>query len=171
MNIQTDKLLLKTENYYAFIDECKGIITEGIFNAREELLKTYWSLGKRIREEFIQQKWAKNNSTELIKQISQDIGKNERDIYYSIKFYDEYSFSSYEEASMKFPDGKNSSWSKMKKNYLLKLKKSNEEIIKENKLPLVTIDDTEAPEGEYTLNLIDIKPVYIKQVIVKRKKI
>ena len=43
---------IEQENWYiSLIDDCQGILTEGIWNYRLTLIKTYHLLGKRILEE------------------------------------------------------------------------------------------------------------------------
>lgn len=101
----TESPILTTEDWYeSLIVDCDAIITEGVFNSRWTLIQTYHDLGERIRKEK-----DKAPTTKLVKQVAKDLDVTERNIWYAVQFYDAYPDIN------QLPEGKNISWSKVKK--------------------------------------------------------
>ena len=90
--------------YETLIDECRDVMTEGLFNHKWELIKCYHQLGKRIQDE--EENMAISS---LIKKVSKDLDINERDIWFSVKMVKEYPDVN------SLPDGKAASWTGVKK--------------------------------------------------------
>jgi len=92
--------------YKELVDECKGLITEGVFNSRWILIETYHKVGERLRTE------KRMKISDLVNASAVDMGVSERKLWYAVKFYDQYPDID------KLPDGKNASWHKIKTQYL-----------------------------------------------------
>lgn len=89
--------------YLALVDDCKAIITEGVFNHRWELIRAYHALGLRINEE------EKNMPVgELVERVAKDLGVTGRTVWYSVQFVSKFPDIN------SLPDGKNISWTKIK---------------------------------------------------------
>ncbi len=107
------------EWYESLVSDCRDIVVEKEFESRWSLIDGYHQLGERIAtdEHFTQN--AKGNARSL-QVLAKNIGIGQRTVYYAIKFYTE------------FPDlnllheGKNTSWSKIIKTYLLPEKTQGE---------------------------------------------
>ena len=103
--------LTTTENYNSLLDDVSSIWTEAVFNSREFLIKGYWEVGQRIRE------FKKGEVTELLQDLSVDINKSERMLWYAVSLYDAFPEYSKIEA---LPEGKNLSMNKLITKYLTK---------------------------------------------------
>jgi hypothetical protein len=105
------------------IEDCKGILTEGIFNSRWELLRTYHELGVRIKEDHGEFERAKIYGQRLCDTIANSLSikpsenspgyeVKPRLIYQCLQFVEKYPDIN------ALPEGKNCSWSKIVKKYL-----------------------------------------------------
>lgn len=101
----------QAEWYQALVEECKAIITEGIFNSRWALVEMYHQLGERIITDENYQKAAKGNYSSL-QGLAKNIGISPRSIYYACEFYEKYP------ELETVPEGKNISWNKILTKYL-----------------------------------------------------
>lgn len=93
-------------------EELSGIVTERVKVAREEILRMHWEVGQTMR------KYEKDTSTKVTALVQWAIGEHlmsERDLWYSIKFYD--AFKDFE-LVYDTPEGQNISWSKVKRSVL-----------------------------------------------------
>ena len=89
----------KLENQ--FLEDCKGIMTEGIFNHRWMLIETYHRLGLRIHEE-------KGDVDDLVSQVTEAIPNlTRRTCLRAVQFAKKYPRLD------KLPLGKNCSWHKV----------------------------------------------------------
>ena len=87
------------EWYPYFLEQCKAIIVETVFVARQSIIEGKWKLGKLVSENL--ESLGKN-----VRQVGQDIGVSHSELYACIQF------------SEKYPDlekfletkGKNVSW-------------------------------------------------------------
>jgi hypothetical protein len=91
-----------------FVEECKAIVTEAVFNSRWSLVEGYWNLGKRVREEFGE----KTYGQKIAQGLAESIGVSERTINYAVEAYDKYPQLD------TLPEGKNISWNKLITKYL-----------------------------------------------------
>lgn len=97
------------EWYQALVEDCKDIITEGIFNWRWTLIETYHGVGSRILAENENFDRSQIYGQQIVQQIAKSLGRSERTLRYAIQF------------AREFPDpnllpwGKNASWSKVVK--------------------------------------------------------
>ena len=129
-------IILETENWFkALIEDLRAILTEGIFNYRWTLIKTYHLFGRRILED-------KDNFTKggytidgMSQHVATSLEKSQRTVEYALQFVRKYPDLD------KLPEGKNLSWHKIVKNYLPELK--------ENKITIPI------PKGKYGLIVID----------------
>jgi hypothetical protein len=96
------------EEYRELIDEVKGTMTEGIFNARQEVLKTHWEVGKYIRK--FADKEGHLGVTDLLKHLAVDTNISDRTLWYSVQFFDKFPT---QEKFNNLPHGKSISWSKV----------------------------------------------------------
>ncbi len=107
-----------TQEYEALVEECQAIITEGIWNYRVEKILAYGQLGERIFNDSIFKKYGKGNLA-FLQAIAEDIGISYSDICRAIQFYEKFQIVSPEDAGWdSFREGKNISWSKIKRLYL-----------------------------------------------------
>ena len=101
------KSIEQEEWYKSLIEDCQSLLTEGIWNYRLTLIKTYHLLGKRILEENDNFKREKIYGEKIVSHVSQSLGQSPRTIWRAIQFV------------QKFPDldmlpgGKNISWNKI----------------------------------------------------------
>ena len=102
--------LTKNEALQALEEDCKSIMSEGIFAYRQTLLKTYHLLGKRIVEELETNKSIKEQ--ELRSYMTRSLKLSDRTLRRAIQFARK--FESIED----LPDGKNASWWKVCNIYL-----------------------------------------------------
>jgi hypothetical protein len=104
---------LREEWYDSLIDECKGILTERVFNSRWELILAHWELGKRILSDNNYHKFKKDEA--FVSTMARDIGCSIGNLYQSIKAYEKYPE---ENMLQRLPEGKNISWYKIVKEHL-----------------------------------------------------
>ena len=97
--------------YELLVDDCKAIMTEGIFNSRWTLLETYHQLGERIvtdnnfdRKEVYGKK--------IIAGLRESLRTSESTIWRAVQFYEKYP------QLETVPEGKNISWNKIITKYL-----------------------------------------------------
>ena len=82
-----NKEIIKKEDWYkGLIDDCQAILTEGIWNYRLTLIKTYHLLGKRILEENDNFEREKIYGERLCHTVSQSLGQSERTIWRAMQF-------------------------------------------------------------------------------------
>jgi hypothetical protein len=93
---------LPSEDYKALCDEIKATITEGVFNSRWELLRTYHEVGKLISD----------YKDITVSRLSTDTSISQRTLERCVQFYEK--FPDME----KLPEGKNISWHKIVNHYL-----------------------------------------------------
>jgi len=93
-----------TEKYNHLIEQCEAIITERYYRHKMELIEMYHELGESIRQAVGPTK----QITKSVRDIAQDLGVSERNIWYAVQFYDQYS------TIEKLPDEKATSWTKIK---------------------------------------------------------
>ena len=144
MGKEITKSIEQEEWYNSLIEDCQSILTEGIWNYRLTLIKTYYLLGKRILEDedkFTKAGYLKDGMssqvTTSLRMVSQ------RTIERAIQF------TRYVEKELKgnldlLPGGKNISWHKICNELLPEPKKEN--------IPL--------PEGKYQVIYADIPWAY-----------
>jgi len=109
MNTELEKIevgVIQGDEYQNLIEECKGIITEGIFKSNWVLVEAYHGLGNVLRN------FKTKSITKLVKQVSQDINKSERTLWWAVQFYDKCP-----ELKM-LPYGKEVTWRKIVTQYL-----------------------------------------------------
>jgi len=127
------KELITNDWYNNLVDDCKAIITEGVFTSRWALIETYHKLGQRILED--KDNFTKSGYTVdgMSQRIASSLGKSQRTVQQAIQFV------------RKFPDmgalpkGKNISWNKV----------CNE------LLPVLKTEKIELPEGKYSVIYAD----------------
>jgi hypothetical protein len=73
-----------TDRYNYLIEQCSAIITERYYRHKMELIEMYHELGESIRQAVGPTK----QITKLVSDIAQDLGVSERNIWYSVQFYD-----------------------------------------------------------------------------------
>ena len=101
-----DLIVSRTEDYDQLVEECRGIITEGVFHSRWVLVEAYHDLGKTLRN------YKCDSISKLVIQVAEDLEKSARTLWFAIQFYDKYPVL--EEA----PFGKNVTWRKIVNQYL-----------------------------------------------------
>lgn len=133
MEKEITKSIEQEEWYQSLIEDCQAILTEGIWNYRLTLIKTYHLLGDRILED-------KDNFTKggytidgMSSHVATSLGKSQRTIERAIQFRQKFP-----ELDM-LPEGKNISWHKICNTLLPEPKEEN--------IPL--------PEGKYSVLLAD----------------
>lgn len=94
--------ILSQHWYENLVDECKGILTEGVFNSRWVLIETYHKVGELLRNE------KRMPISKLVNACAADMNVSERKLWHAVKFYDKYPDID------KLPEGKNISWYKIK---------------------------------------------------------
>jgi hypothetical protein len=97
------------DDYDSLKEDIDSIITEAVFNSREDLIKGYWEVGQRIRV------FTKGNVTKLLQDLALDINKSERTLWYAVQFYDKY--PEYHKIN-ELEEGKNLSWNRIIKKYI-----------------------------------------------------
>ena len=128
------KIILENQDWYkSLIEDCGAILTEGIFNYRWTLIKTYHLFGRRILED-------KDNFTKggytidgMSQHVATSLEKSQRTVEYALQFVRKYPDLD------KLPEGKNLSWHKIIQNYLPKPKEE---------IPL--------PKGKYQIIYMDL---------------
>lgn len=110
------KRKIQKETWYSdLVDECKGLITEGVFNSRWILIETYHKVGELLRNE------TRMEISKLLSMCAVDMGVSERKLWYAVEFYDKYPKLD------ELPEGKNISWTKIKTKYLTEGKETKED--------------------------------------------
>lgn len=112
MTNKSTTILQDQEWYQALIEDCQGILTEGIWNYRLTLIKTYHLLGKRILEENDNFKRERIYGERIANTVGESLGKSRQTIGYAIRFAKKYSDLDL------LPEGKNISWHKICNQYL-----------------------------------------------------
>jgi len=128
------KNLEQEEWYRALIEECQAILTEGIFNYRWTLIKTYHLLGKRILADYDKfKKRGIKKEKEIRSYMTRDLNQSDRTIRRAVQFAEKFPDLN------TLPEGKNISWYKICNLYLPEPKASKIEL----------------PEGKYRTLVID----------------
>jgi hypothetical protein len=128
--------LIKIENeewWISLIEDCQSILTEGIWNYRLTLIKTYHLLGKRILEENDNFERTKIYGKRLCNAVAVSLGKSERTIFQAIQFV-----KTFPNLDL-LPEGKNISWHKICNN-LLPVPKEDKIIVPEGKFSVLLAD-------------------------------
>lgn len=107
-NIISKAHILKTSDFYiALKEEIDAVRVETVFNAQEILLKGKFEIGelisKNVSKEF--------KITELVHYLSEDLKFSERELWYCVKYYEQFKVL---EKNPEFTQ-KNISWNKVKK--------------------------------------------------------
>lgn len=110
---------LALDEYKLLKDDIDAIIDKAVFNSRQELIEGYWEVGQRIRQ------FRKGEVTKLLQDLSLDLNKSERMLWYAVQFYDKFPVLNEIE---KLEEGKNLSWNKIITKYLPNSRKEKEEI-------------------------------------------
>lgn len=111
MDIVKKDIILKPE----FIEELKGLLTEGEFTARWTIIETYHTLGRRIVEES-----AGSSIDHLVQALAPALERSERSLWYAIQFYKKFP------EIQQLPEGKSISWNKIITQYLPQGKTTHE---------------------------------------------
>ena len=121
MGKEITKSIEQEEWYNSLIEDCQSILTEGIWNYKLTLIKTYHLLGKRILEENDNFKRKKVYGEKIVSQVSQSLKQGNRTIWRAIQFARQYPDLDL------LPEGKNISWHKICNELLPKIKNNKEE--------------------------------------------
>lgn len=105
--VKAERSLIGQDWYDLLIEDCKATVVEGVFNARQELLRCYHDLGTRILKEKANFDRSGVYGQEIVQRIAESMDKSSRTIYYAIQFAS--AFSSLDA----LPEGKNISWTKV----------------------------------------------------------
>ena len=110
-NLPTD-IIEEQDWYKSLVDDCQSVITEGVFNSRQDLLQAYHQLGERILED--EKKFEETGiyGEGITKRVSLSLNLSQRTIQYAIKFAKKFP------DIQQLPEGKNISWHKMVSKYL-----------------------------------------------------
>jgi len=84
------KKLNEQDWFQSLIDDCRSLLTEGIYNYRLTLIKVYHLLGKRILEENDNFKREKVYGERLCHAVSESLGQSQRTIWRAIQFAKKY---------------------------------------------------------------------------------
>lgn len=115
--VTEQSLPLREEWYEALVNDLKATKVETEFIAREEFLKGKWLIGKRIATDENVKKYSKE-SAKLIKQLAQDIGCSEVNLYFCRQFYEQFPVDTEDNLIASLPEGKNISWHRITQLYL-----------------------------------------------------
>jgi len=111
------------DQYDQLVEDCRAIITERVYNSRQELILGYGEVGERIYNDEQYKKFGKGNQ-EFVERLFQDIGIGKTTGYRCLQFYEKFCkgkvLSSVAET---FEEGKNISWNKICNKYLPEGKK------------------------------------------------
>jgi hypothetical protein len=100
------------------VDEVQAVFTEHEFNARWTIIEGHHKVGEMLREA---EKAHEMNITELVRVCATEGNMSERKLWYSVKFYDTFPVLAL------LPEGKDVSFSKIRKKYLTESTDSEEE--------------------------------------------
>lgn len=128
----------ESNEYILLIDDCRSIISEGVFRSRQELIEMYETLGNRIINDSLYKKWGQNTQGRFMSELVDDVGKSRSTLYYATQYVEKLDNKEFSMTVEKL--GKNISWSKIKA--LLPAPKENR-----IELPI--------PKGEYGLIVVD----------------
>ncbi len=92
----------------SLVEDCKAILTEGVFNSRWELIICYHKLGERINSEKLEGVYGQKT----VSHLAQSLNTSRRTLYRACQFAEKYP-----DVNL-LPDGKNISWSKIITNLL-----------------------------------------------------
>lgn len=110
MNEQNQKNEMSTQDWYqSLTEDCSAIVTEAEFTSRWSLIEGYHELGRRLSEE---RENLQGKKKELMKQLSKELKKSERTLYYTVQFYE-----AFPDLAL-LPEGKNISWHSITSKYL-----------------------------------------------------
>lgn len=112
MSNELTTTLQDQEWYQALVEDCQSILTEGIWNYRLTLIKTYHLLGRRILEENNNFKREKIYGKRIANTVGESLGTSRQTIGYAIQFAQKYPNLD------ELPEGKNISWHKIVRDYL-----------------------------------------------------
>lgn len=101
--------IVKDEAYEHLLQEIKAIETERSCNERMERIYMYHEIGVLIRDF---QQGHNFGVTQFIKELHKDLKYSERSLWFAKDFADK--FPTIEEAEAALPDGKATSWTKVK---------------------------------------------------------
>jgi hypothetical protein len=101
--------IVKGDWFDALVDEISAIFVEHEFDARWRIIEGHHEVGKLLKE--TSDKY-EVGITELVNRCAVALEVSERKLWYSVKFFDK--FPSLE----KLPEGKNTSFSQIRKKYL-----------------------------------------------------
>jgi len=108
---------LRQQDWYVYlIEELEATKTEGEYNARWELIKTYHAIGKILTEQLENFSGAKVYGSQIYETVAEDINKSTVTVYKAVQFYKKYPNAIEDVSSV--PEGKDISWSKIVKKYL-----------------------------------------------------
>lgn len=100
-----NELVIKDEGYGLLLEEIKATLIEKSFEERMVRIEMYHLIGASLRN-------YGRDITMLTKEVSKDLNLSERSLWSAIKFYDTYPTV---ESLESLPDGKATSWNKIKK--------------------------------------------------------
>lgn len=164
----SDNIENRPEWYAAFLEECRAIITETVYNSRIELLQGKWELGKRITEQENLFNQRAVYGLQIIETIARDLGRGTSDIWYCVQFFKTYPESEFSAVMEKLPEGKSISWQKVKTVYLPKHTEKKKRRVLFMSFPVEAGQSRPVGEhGSYTNNLSE--PVFVK-VYVEREE-
>lgn len=93
------------------VEELKSLLIEAEFNSRWMLIEAYHSAGKMINEVYSTE-GNPLTKEQVVQHIAGKLGKSERTLWYSVKFYEVYPDLN------ALPEGKNVGWNQVVKKYL-----------------------------------------------------
>lgn len=93
--------IIKDERYELLLEEIKATLVEKSFEERMAKIEMYHTIGELLRT-------TDSEITALTKEVSKDLGLSERSLWFAVKFYDTYP------KITELPDGKATSWNKVK---------------------------------------------------------
>lgn len=115
-----EKNYRESDEYKSLLDDCKSTLVEGIFGARMDVIIIHGQVGGRVATDKLYKKYGKGNQG-FIRQLAKDMKVSHQEIYRSVQFYEKFKIvSATSERWNKFEEGKNISWSKIKRHYLSK---------------------------------------------------
>ena len=111
---------IQQEDWYkALIEDCQSAFTEGFFNSRDILIRTYHLAGRRILEETDNFNKASVYGEGITQTLASSMNVSQRTIEYAIKFAKTFPDLS------KLPEGKTISMNKIITKYLTKQKEEH----------------------------------------------